>query len=910
MKSIDPQVSTERHVRPRKALVVPHTHWDRAWYWPYERFRGKLMELWEILLGEFNRVPGYCYSTDGQTAMVEDFLSARPECREQVAVAARSGALSIGPWYVQPDSFLTGAEAQIRNIMLGVEFARNLGGDACVCRALHLPDTFGITIETPALAAGLGFKVFTFMRGHSDEIPALTSMIAGSGTSIPAPPRECRMFWWQSPDGSRIRVFRLRDGYANLRHVGRFRKPGTPAPDLDKEIEALLETARRQDDAQGEPLLLLAGSDHAFPPTGLPQVLGPANARGEYLFQWATLTDLADKVSAVQAQDWFVHHGEFHGSGAASVLGGTISSRIYLKQANTAMERLLTHGVEPLQAAAALLGFPDPASALVKTTWKTLLQNHQHDSICGCSVDSVHRMDEANNTSAREAADGLRRRGFNRLFEAYGVNRIGDNRFSLALFNPQGTSVHGLSRHVCDFEGLRSWGDLRSPSCYRLVDEAGHPVPFREAARGKSVEHPHDYVTLDLCPEMQGGSFARFYLEETPVWPGTVSQTPNTLENEFLKATVCGDGSVSWLDKVSGRQWDGLGYFSAQPDIGDEYDFADDPAMPEIVMKAVEWEVRDGGGCSGLQVVIATALLDTPGAGRLPIRVEWLLAEGWHHVDVRIQFTNQTPGWRLRWNLALPSRPVHSRAGLKFQEMVRPITDPPLAGPAPRIYPEHPADHFVATEAADGSGVAIYSEFPMNYEVCLGQGCRLAVTVLRAVGWLCNPEPLTTRPGNHAGPHTATPDAQCLGRALDLRFALRVFGAGEAGGLFLEAANWRTPPVGGQCDATMSHPDRPANAAPVNPAPLYRIEGDTLFTQAMKRPHDITREGVILRFARMAPREGEAVLTFAFPVEVRDVNLAEEDIDPPGPLEKVDDCSIRFTVGGWALRTLRVRRVK
>ena len=26
----------------KEAFVFPHTHWDRAWYWPFERFRTKL----------------------------------------------------------------------------------------------------------------------------------------------------------------------------------------------------------------------------------------------------------------------------------------------------------------------------------------------------------------------------------------------------------------------------------------------------------------------------------------------------------------------------------------------------------------------------------------------------------------------------------------------------------------------------------------------------------------------------------------------------------------------------------------------------------------------------------------------------------------------------------------------------
>ena len=887
-------------------LLVPHTHWDRAWYWPFERFRGKLLELWDILLREFDRVPGYCYTCDGQTAMVEDFLEVRPDCREKVAALARRGALVMGPCYVQPDSYLTGAEAQIRNVLCGLEFARELGGEAGVCKTFHLPDTFGIAPEQPALVAGLGFEAFSFMRGHPGETPGLNDMNAAGASTVQAPPRELRMFWWESADGARVRVFRLRDGYANARGVGPHWMPGMPSPDAEAQLATLMAAARKQDDAQGEPLLLLAGGDHCLPPTGAPPLLARANAGGEFRFRWATLSELATALAEADAGEWPTHRGEFHGTGAASVLGGTISARIYLKQANAAVERLLTHGAEPLHAAAAFLDCPDPASPILKTTWKTLLKSHQHDSICGCSVDAVHRVDEVQFTVANEAGDGLRRRGFNRLFLKFGMNRAGDARGSFALFNPQALPVRSLSRYTCDFEGLRQWGDLALPDHYSIVNEQGDPVPFREVRRGRSVEHPHPFATLELCPQMAGGSFARFYIQPASGWPATPLAAPHTLENSRLRAVVCGDGSLEWTDKASGRRWRGLGYFSVQADAGDSYDFADDPGRPERCLRNLEWVIKDGGGCNGLQRVSATATLETPSGQAQPVQVEWLLAESWRHVEVRIQFTNQAPDWRLRWNMAFQDVPVRSRAGLKFNEVCRGIGAAPPAGAAPRIHPEHPADHFVAAEFADGSGVGVFSEFPVNYEVCRDEGTRLAVTVLRAVGWLCNPVPLSTRPGNHAGPHTATPDAQCLGRPMDLRFALRPFTPGEASELFLESALWRTPPIGGQCDATMAHPERNAEAPARDPEPLYKVEGDALFVAAFKPPHTLGHNGVVLRLARLAPEAGEAVLTFSRPVEVEELNLAEEQLEAAEHLTRLGPASFRIQVRPWSLRTLRI----
>jgi alpha-mannosidase len=63
---------------------------------------------------------------------------------------------------------------------------------------------------------------------------------------------------------------------------------------------------------------------------------------------------------------------------------------VYIKQANQRSQALLERAAEPLAAFASTLGEAYPHH-LLRYAWKTLMQNHPHDSICGCSVDDVHR---------------------------------------------------------------------------------------------------------------------------------------------------------------------------------------------------------------------------------------------------------------------------------------------------------------------------------------------------------------------------------------------------------------------------------------------------------------------------------------------------------------------------------------
>ena len=59
----------------RKVALVPHTHWDREWYEPFEFMRLRLADAVDaILAGSYAH-----FLFDGQMAMVEDYLALRPE---------------------------------------------------------------------------------------------------------------------------------------------------------------------------------------------------------------------------------------------------------------------------------------------------------------------------------------------------------------------------------------------------------------------------------------------------------------------------------------------------------------------------------------------------------------------------------------------------------------------------------------------------------------------------------------------------------------------------------------------------------------------------------------------------------------------------------------------------------------
>jgi len=68
-----------------RLILVPHTHWDREWYFPFQRYRTRLVGFFDLLLDILERDPEYRhFMLDGHTILVEDYLEVRPDRREQI----------------------------------------------------------------------------------------------------------------------------------------------------------------------------------------------------------------------------------------------------------------------------------------------------------------------------------------------------------------------------------------------------------------------------------------------------------------------------------------------------------------------------------------------------------------------------------------------------------------------------------------------------------------------------------------------------------------------------------------------------------------------------------------------------------------------------------------------------------
>ena len=152
----------------RRVAIIPHTHWDREWYSPFQTFRMDLVDTLDALLPLLEEDPSYArFMLDGQMAVVDDYLEVRPEAETRIRNLAAAGRLTMGPWYILMDEFLVSGETIIRNLQLGIQRGAGFGG---VMDVGYLPDMFGHIAQMPQILTSAGFKDTVIWRGVPSAI--------------------------------------------------------------------------------------------------------------------------------------------------------------------------------------------------------------------------------------------------------------------------------------------------------------------------------------------------------------------------------------------------------------------------------------------------------------------------------------------------------------------------------------------------------------------------------------------------------------------------------------------------------------------------------------------------------------------------------------------------------------------
>ena len=358
-----------------KVFIVPHTHWDRAWYLPFQDYRMELVALIDNLINLLESDPKYkSFMLDGQTVALEDYLAIKPYMKDKLKELIGNKRIYVGPWYVLPDEFIVSAEALVRNLLIGHKISYEFGEPM---NSGYIPDSFGHIEQLPQIFKGFDLPTAVFSRGLGDEAEQL-------GTE----------FIWKTQEGTEILVlfqFRHYVNGANLGYGKVFYNTDPSQFDMEKALQQIREEVDElSPHLRTDNVIIYNGFDHQFPQPELPEIIKQANKK--FRDMEVVHGSLPEYQEAVIKENPILEEisGEFTSGKTSPILQGVYSTRVYLKLFNDKIENTYEKYVEPISAFAWCTGSEYPADFLIKG-WKMLLKNHPHDDICGSGIDQIHR---------------------------------------------------------------------------------------------------------------------------------------------------------------------------------------------------------------------------------------------------------------------------------------------------------------------------------------------------------------------------------------------------------------------------------------------------------------------------------------------------------------------------------------
>ncbi|MEG2936865.1 MAG: alpha-mannosidase [Vagococcus sp.] len=768
----------------KKVYIISHSHWDREWYMPYEQHHMRLITLIDDLLEQFETNPDFnSFHLDGQTISLDDYLEVRPNKREALQKAITEGKLKIGPFYILQDDFLTSSESNTRNMLVGLEESRKWGAPV---KLGYFPDTFGNMGQAPQMMLEGGLDVTAYGRGVK---PTGFNNVVINDEKYTSQYSE---MWWEGSDKSKVLGILFANWYSNGNEI--------PA-----EKEAAIKfwdtkLADAEQFASTNHLLMMNGCDHQPLQKDVTDAIKLANELyPDYEFLHSNFEDYINAVKADLPEDLNTVEGELTSQETDGwyTLANCSSSRIYLKQRNTEVSRQLENITEPLATMAAEITGEYPHDQL-RYAWKLLMQNHPHDSICGCSVDEVHQEMMTRYLKSHEVGKFLANEALETLTNAIDTSKFPEGSKPFVVVNTTGQNKTGYVETMIEWkrkpfsegspgELFYSLKDEEKPS-FNVVDENGNPVEVEvlDVETTFGYDLPKDafripfmatYVKVRLhLDKMAGLSWKGFALIEgdapkfndSPIY----DEASQTLENKVIKAVISEDGRLSITDKKNDVTYDNMLTFENVGDIANEYIFKQPKNDTPIFAHEFPYEIEVKTNNSLIAEIILKQTMMIPhaaeellqeemkavlemrqrNAGRsselIPFVMETTitLEKNSEQLKFATYYNNQSKNHRLRVLF-----PTGIETDKHYAESIFEVIERPnyvSSSWTNSTNPQH--QHSFVNVQDENKGVTV-SNFGINEYEILNDQNTIALTILRSTGEL----------GDWG--YFPTPEAQCIG---------------------------------------------------------------------------------------------------------------------------------------------------
>lgn len=851
---------------------ISNTHWDREWRFSMQRTRHMLVYMMDMLLDIFAKEPEFkSFHLDSQTIPLQDYLEIRPEKKETVKKLIESRKLLAGPWFCLPDEFSVGGESLIRNLLLGHRIAREMGH---VSKTGYSPFGWGQISQMPQIYRGFGINFAAFYRGVSTAAAPNSEYIwkGADGTQIVASRLAMRprynvwyviqrpAYWQQEDENNRVIPWSCGNGP--------FKFIGEPYGEFDAQysrpkfaydartIGARARQALQEQDGDWTTphRFWSCGHDSSCPDIREVRMIRDCGdaLKGTAEVIHSTFEEFQQQVlKSVRIEKLPVCTGEmryYSDSKATSPLfGWIISARMDVKMDNFRTERELLQYAEPLAVYASMLGTEYPRGFL-NTACNWLLQNHGHDSIGGCSRGIISEDMLFRTRQTREIAGCVAERAVLDIAGTIDYSGFEDEQIALFVYNPA-----PFRRSEVVSINLEIPREAES-GCFEIVDDQGRKADLQIIGSGDSfqvVQSPNDtantfltkqYRAVAHLKEIPPAGYKTFFVRPihqkntAPTRPASMVTGTNTMENEYLRVVIEGNGTLTITDKTSGKVFERMGYFRDSAEVGDPWQHRDVEQKQDFTTvheKATVSCIRDGGLEAAFKIRLDWRLPasrtadDKARSGHLKtVRIESIitLRKGQKWVDIRTEVDNTVEDHYLQ--AAFPSGIT---AGTAFAQGQFDVLERSVKLPYSETFreppqSEQPMNSFI--DISDGTcGLAILNEGMKAYEATDTDQPELRITLLRCFPLrICVTQEMTDY-------SQIDKSSQCLGRHVFHYAVMPHPGNWERANLWNAADQFNLPLVIGQTAPT-------ANGTEPRQKSFLEISDERISVSGVKQSED------------------------------------------------------------------------
>lgn len=737
--------------------VVPHSHWDREWYFTTSRSKIYLMHDLKKVLEQLEKGAGFdSFILDGQASLLEDYLKWRPQDKDRIKTLVQQGKLVIGPWYTQTDQLVISGESIVRNMFYGMDICKEFGDYMNVG---YVPDSFGQAASMPQIYQQFGIEDTLFWRGVSDDEVEKTE------------------FLWQGEDGSTVNAFQIPGGY----YIG-----GA----IPEEEEAL---AKFLHEEPFKTIWSRSSTDQVYFPNGfdqapvrenLPELVEQMNQLyPEYELQFSTIEKY---IQAVKEQQPALEKltGELINGKMMRIHKTIFSSRSDLKALNTQIQNYLVNVMEPILTIAMQLGFEYPTET-VKEIWKLMFENAAHDSIGSCVSDTTNEDVYMRYKQARDISMNLMELTMRQIATA--IKQPKEAPITFTLFNPYNQPrSEVLEAEVYlpqkEFAVVDEAGNQLSYTILELTDQSNYVLnqgntlnPTKEQYLPEKVYKAKIALAASAVPSL---GYTQFTIDLKGNGHQELAESEQpTIENEHYQITVNPNGSFDIFDKASQVTYKEQGIIEENGDDGDSFNYS--PPTKDWVISSADFEPTIEVHQSEVIKTIKCAFVmqvpanleeraEKQATKEFPVSLKLSLKKASPVIDFTLEADNQAVDSHrvcVLFDTAIPSK--FSTADQQFGTIQRPVVferEMALWEANKEQWNEQP----IAIETCqtfvslfdEKRGVALIPKGVREYEIIGENYDTIRLTIFRTYGFM-GKEDLMYRPGRASGESViATPDAQ------------------------------------------------------------------------------------------------------------------------------------------------------